>query len=219
MRGIRSIRKLAQLRPGAFGARIGFNGLAQIAPILATLIVTPVLVSRLGPDRFGVWSLALIALSTLTSLDGGVSASLSRFFAVHAARDDRADTGRLLLTAMIVFVVLGALVTVIAHWLAPVLVELVHVHSEHRHEAIWVFRWLPLLAVLAFASDAAAALLQGNGQFREFALVTCSRPGSSSWRSSSSFSLGLTCASSWRPRLFASARWRPSDSSWRGTAW
>jgi len=167
------LRKLAVLRPGTFGARVGFNGLAQMAPILATLVITPVLVQRLGPDRFGIWSLALIALSTLTSLDGGVSASLSRFFAVHAARDDRAETSRLLLAAISLFLVLGLLVTLAAHWLAPLFVSLIHVHHEHRSEAVWVFRWLPILAVLAFAADAAAALLQGSGQFRDFALVTC----------------------------------------------
>ncbi len=165
--------KLAFLRPGGFGARVGFNGLAQVAPILATLLITPILVSRLGPDRFGVWSLALIALSTLTSLDGGVSASLARFFAIHATRDDRAETTRLLLGAMLLFVFLGIVVTLIAHWFAPVLVGLVHVHAGHRSEAIWVFRWLPALGVLALAADAAAALLQGHGQFREFAGVTC----------------------------------------------
>src|SRR5579863_5383823 len=107
MTGSSTARRLASLRPGTFVARIGFNGVAQLAPMIATLIVTPVLVSRLGPDRFGVWSLALIALSTLTSLDGGVSASLSRYFAAHAARGDRAAAARLLLGALLLFVVLG----------------------------------------------------------------------------------------------------------------
>ena len=164
--------RLAFLRPSGFGARVGFNGLAQVAPILATLLVTPVLVSRLGPDRFGVWSLALIALSTLTSLDGGISASLARFFTIHATRDNRAEATRLLLGALLVFVALGVVATLLAHWLAPVLVGLVHVHAADRSEAVWVFRWLPLLCVLALAADAAAALLQGHGQFREFAAVT-----------------------------------------------
>jgi hypothetical protein len=88
-------RRLA--RPGGFATRIGFTGHAQIAPIVVSLALTPLLISTLGVDRFGIWSLALIALNTLASLDGGVSASLARFFAIHAARGDRADAGRLLL--------------------------------------------------------------------------------------------------------------------------
>src|SRR5262249_14970454 len=70
-------------RPGPFASRVGFNGLAQLSPILASVIVTPVLIHRLGSDRFGIWSFVLIVLSTLTSLDGGISASLARFFAIH----------------------------------------------------------------------------------------------------------------------------------------
>jgi hypothetical protein len=49
-------RRLA--RPGGFATRIGFNELAQIAPIVVSLALTPLLISRLGVDRFGIWSLA-----------------------------------------------------------------------------------------------------------------------------------------------------------------
>src|SRR5262249_3909039 len=96
MRKLPGFRRLPLPRPGGFAMRISFNGLAQLSPMIANLALTPLLISRLGADRFGIWSLALIVLSTLTSLDGGLSASLARFFAVHAARDDRADAGRLL---------------------------------------------------------------------------------------------------------------------------
>jgi hypothetical protein len=37
-----------------------------------SLAFTPLLNSRLGVDRFGIWSLALIALNTPASLDGGI---------------------------------------------------------------------------------------------------------------------------------------------------
>jgi hypothetical protein len=59
-------------KPSGFATRIGFNGLAQIAPIVAGLVITPLLIDRLGADRFGIWSFALIALNVLASLDGGI---------------------------------------------------------------------------------------------------------------------------------------------------
>src|SRR5262249_11944431 len=40
-----------------------------------------------------------------------------------------------------------------------------------------LFRWLPLLTVVALAANATAALLQGNGRFREFALATATSVG------------------------------------------
>jgi O-antigen/teichoic acid export membrane protein len=167
-----ALRHLARARPGAFTARVGYNGLAQLAPILGTVAITPVLIHRLGTDRFGVWSLALIVLSTLTSLDGGVSASLARFFAIHAAHDDRAESSRLLLGSTLFFVGFGVVLTAAAYPLIPTLVGLVHIPHRLDAEAVWLFRWLPLLTTLALAADAAAALLQGTGRFREFALST-----------------------------------------------
>src|SRR5512144_2817708 len=78
-------------------SRVGYNGLAQLAPIAVVLAVTPLLLSRLGLDRFGIWSLALVVLSTLRLIDGGIAGSMGRFYAMHAARQERVEAGRLLL--------------------------------------------------------------------------------------------------------------------------
>jgi O-antigen/teichoic acid export membrane protein len=159
--------------PSRFLTLVGFNGIAQIAPIVIVLALTPVLISRLGLDRFGIWSLALFALSTLTSLDGGVSASLARFFAIYAARSEKSDSARLLTGSWIVFLALAIPLTLASFVLAPVLVPLLHIPPRLEPEAVWAFRWLPSLAVLGLASDSVAALLQGNGQFRALAGATC----------------------------------------------
>jgi O-antigen/teichoic acid export membrane protein len=166
-----------QLAPGGFASRIGFNGIAQISPILVSLALTPLLIDRLGADRFGVWSLALIVLSTLISLDGGVSASLARFFAIHAARDDRAEARRLLLGALAFFLLFGLAVTLAAFVLAPTLVGLLHIPASLEGEATSAFRWLPLVATAALAANATGAVLQGNGRFRELAIATTTSVG------------------------------------------
>ena len=164
-------------RPSGFATRIGFNGLAQIAPIVASLAITPVLIDRLGADRFGIWSLALIILSTLVSLDAGVSASLGRYFAAHAARNERVEAGRMLVGSLVFFLLLGVVATLVAYVLAPVLVGVFNVPADLESEAIWALRWLPPLAVVALAGNASAALLQGNGMFRELALATATSAG------------------------------------------
>jgi O-antigen/teichoic acid export membrane protein len=156
-------------RPSEFVLRIGFNGVAQAAPLLATVAVTPLLIHRLGEDRFGIWSLVLVALSTLTTLDGGVSASLARYFAFHAAHEDRAETGRLLLGSTLVFAALGVVLTAVAIPAAPLFVDLLKIPMHLHTEATLVFRWLPLILALALVSDATASLLQGNGRFAALA--------------------------------------------------
>src|SRR4051794_32024846 len=86
---------------------VGFSALAQVAPRAPNLALTPYLIGHLGLDRFGVWSLMVVLLATLTVLDGGVGASLARFYAYHGARGDREGTGRLVIGSLTVFLGLG----------------------------------------------------------------------------------------------------------------
>jgi lipopolysaccharide/colanic/teichoic acid biosynthesis glycosyltransferase/O-antigen/teichoic acid export membrane protein len=146
-------------------AGIGLNGLSQMIPLLVNFLLTPYLIKVLGVDGFGVWSLALVFLSTLTTLDGGVGASLTRFFAMHAARRDRAGATRLLIGAVLVFVLLAAVVTALAIPLAPVVVSHLHMGPQLREQAVVTFRWLGLLVGLGLLSDAAVAMLQANQRF------------------------------------------------------
>jgi O-antigen/teichoic acid export membrane protein len=164
----RALRSLAA-RPSGLAARVGFNGVAQLAPMVVALALTPLLLDRLGLDRFGIWALALVVLNMLRSLDGGISASLERFFAVHAAHDDRAGAGRLLLGSLLFLLLLGLAITVVVFPLAPTIVDLVHVPESLHAEGTMVLRWLPLMAALAIMGESTAALLAGNGRFQALA--------------------------------------------------
>lgn len=151
-------------------AGIGLNGLSQVLPLLTNFVLTPYLIKVLGLGGFGVWSLLLVFLATLTTLDGGVGASLNRFFAVHAARNDREGTTRLLLGSIVIFAILAAAVTVLALPLATTVMSHVHMGPQLREQAVVTFRWLGLLVGLALLSESAVAMLQANQRF--FAL-TC----------------------------------------------
>lgn len=164
-------------RPSGLLRHVGFNGVAQMAPLVVAFALTPLLLLRLGLDRFGVWSLALVILATLTTLDGGVSASLARFFALYAARDERRDAGRLLLAAVLLFVPMALVVSAAAYPIVPAIVPHLHIPRALEDEAVMVLRWMPLLAGLALVSSACAALLQGRGQFRALAVAMLASSG------------------------------------------
>jgi O-antigen/teichoic acid export membrane protein len=153
-------------------SRIGFNGIAQLIPLLVAFAVTPLLLHHLGLDRYGIWSLALAVLSTLAALDGGVSASLARFFALYGAREDRRAAGQLVTGALLVFALFGLVLTPPAIVLAPTIVHLLNIPHRLSGEAILVLRCLPALAALGLMSDATAALLEGNNRYRALAIST-----------------------------------------------
>jgi O-antigen/teichoic acid export membrane protein len=151
---------------------MGYSALAQAAPLVVNLCLTPYLIHRLGLDRFGVWSLVLVFLATLTVLDGGVGASLARFHAYHGAHGDRESTGRLVLGSLAVFVALGLVVTGLCLLLAPAVTSAVNVPAELEGEAEQLLVLLGPLLTLALASNSAIALLQANARFRSLAAVS-----------------------------------------------
>ncbi|KUN23375.1 hypothetical protein AQJ23_25470 [Streptomyces antibioticus] len=151
---------------------VGFSALAQGAPLLTNLVLTPYLIRHLGLDRFGVWSLILVLLATLTVLDGGIGASLARFHAHHAARGDQEGAGRLVIGSLVAFVGLGAVVTCLCLALTPALVTALDVPVRLREEARQLLLALGPLLTLALASNSAVALLQANARFRGLAAVT-----------------------------------------------
>ncbi|MDQ0597444.1 O-antigen/teichoic acid export membrane protein [Streptomyces canus] len=151
---------------------VGFSALAQVAPLLTNLVLTPYLIRHLGLDRFGVWSLVLVFLATLTVLDGGVGASLARFYAYHAARGDREGTGRLVSGALVLFVALGAAVTGLCLLVTPAITAAAGVPPRLQGEAGQLLLALGALLTLALASNSSVALLQANGRFRALAGVS-----------------------------------------------
>jgi O-antigen/teichoic acid export membrane protein len=160
-------------RPGGtLTASVGYSGLAQALTMGINIALAPYLIRHLGLDRFGVWSLILSLLVTFADLDGGVGASLARFFALHGARNDRRGAARLLLASLLLFIALGLLVTATGWLLAPTAVGLLSVPEQLREEAITVLSLLGPLVSLALVSNSATSLLQANSRFRGLAGVT-----------------------------------------------
>ena len=166
-------RKLRSLtdQPPELAVRIGFNGLAQVAPVVVVLAITPLLLSRLGLDRFGIWSLALVVLNTLRLLDGGIAASLARFYAIHAANEEREDAGRLLVGSLLFLALLGLALSAAMYPLAPTLVGLLDIPASLHDEATLVIRLVPALAALALMGESTSALLIGHGRFKALAVT------------------------------------------------
>ncbi len=162
----------AQSVASTLGAAVGFSGLAQVMPLFATFATTPFLLRTLGLDVFGVWSLLGALLGTLTILDGGVGASLSRFYTLHGGRGNKADVGRLVSGSLLLFVALGALITAVGYVSAPFLVRALTIPRGVRDDAVAALRCVGPLVTLALISDSAVSLLQATSRFRALAGVT-----------------------------------------------
>ncbi|MGI5193028.1 polysaccharide biosynthesis C-terminal domain-containing protein [Streptomyces sp. CA-288835] len=149
-----------------------FNTIAQAAPMVTYLALTPYLIGHLGVDRFGVWSLITIFVFALSVLDGGVGASLARFYAFYGAKNDREGTGRLIIGSLTVFLILGILVTTASLVCAPTVVAALSIPEGLSAETQQLLLLLGPLVTLALASNSATALLQAHARFRGLAAVS-----------------------------------------------
>ena len=77
--------------------------------VLVWLLVTPFVLGRLGPERFGVWSLLFALSGYATVLDLGVGSSVSRFVARSAAGGLRDPVAAVIRRSLLLSTAMGVL--------------------------------------------------------------------------------------------------------------
>ncbi len=98
---------------GAASTRLRRNALSNVLGRAASgvlwVLLTPFVLARLGPERFGVWSLFFAVSGYIATLDLGMASSVARFLAVGAAHGDREAVRGTLARSLVLACGLGAL--------------------------------------------------------------------------------------------------------------
>jgi O-antigen/teichoic acid export membrane protein len=133
-----------------FARNAGIVVLARVWSIALWILITPIVLHHLGPERFGVWSLLFLLSGYLSTFDLGLGASVVKFTAQHAATEDwdklrttLAQITRLYLALAVVWILA---VFVGSHWILDWLKILPQDRSEVR------FAVLTSAVIFAFAN-------------------------------------------------------------------
>lgn len=96
---------------------VGFGGLRALLVLPVPFLLTPLILSKIGPRGYGTWAL-FVTVNSLTSLaDLGLLGTLSKYVAEYYARRDYPKLSRLLSTGLAVFGLLAsAMITIF--WVA-----------------------------------------------------------------------------------------------------
>jgi O-antigen/teichoic acid export membrane protein len=87
---LRDVRAVATAITSNIVARNGFYGAASLAgSTLIVVVGTAVMVRNLGTETFGIWALALTAISLATFLQGGINIAVARLLAHSRALENR----------------------------------------------------------------------------------------------------------------------------------
>lgn len=142
-----------------------WNALAQFAPILVNIVMTPYLIHHLGVDRWGLIALVTTIQSILTAFDGGLTQTTTRFFSMYAGTDDRAKTTRMLVTVVLFILAVGLVVSVPAWFVSPGLVHLFAMPHQYRPETTFYLRAVTALIALGFVRNVIAAVITARQRF------------------------------------------------------
>jgi O-antigen/teichoic acid export membrane protein len=123
----------------SIGRAVGRNTLASLAARAASLLVwfalTPMLLARLGTDRFGFWSLLLALGGSVATIDLGLGVALNRFVAEGEGRGDLDGVRRTFVRAVVLQVALALGFAVAGALLRAPILDALHVPAAWRPEA------------------------------------------------------------------------------------
>ncbi|HEX3693111.1 MAG TPA: oligosaccharide flippase family protein [Solirubrobacteraceae bacterium] len=154
------------------------NGVGGLAGILLGLVLTPLMIHRLGLETYGVWALAL----TLTFAGGyaslselGLEGATLRYVAEASADGDLDGLNRVVCTSLAVLCAIAIVLALAAVALAHPLVMLFGVPASLRGAATACFVIVGAQLVFELPARALVAVLEGTQNFVVFQSVELAR--------------------------------------------
>jgi len=149
-----------------------WNLLGRGLPLLVAVALTPPLVSTLGIERWGLFSLALGLVGVFGAFDLGVGAALTRTIADRIGRGEKAGEDELIASAVLLLLLLSAALAG-GLWLSvPWLIgSALAVPPELQEQAVFAFRVLAAAAPLVVVNAALWGVLAAHHRFRVANLV------------------------------------------------
>jgi O-antigen/teichoic acid export membrane protein len=150
--------------PARFGRNITFNYAAAATNAVVTLVVTPLLLHRLGAAAFGVWSLAVSLTSYLELFEFGFGAATTKTVAEDAWRRPERVV-RTLNTSLAVLAALGALAALTAMLLAAGSPAWFSFPADLRTEGAVAVAVMGLALAVSVPGDAFGGALAGHQRY------------------------------------------------------
>lgn len=118
-----------------------WNFIGMVTPMLAALVVIPLLIDGMGNERFGLLTIVWMGVGYFSLFDLGIGVALTKMVSERLGRSDIADLGALIWTAFSLLAVLGLIGAMLLIILSHSLVTgLLQVPAALSGEAIIAFR-------------------------------------------------------------------------------
>lgn len=133
--------------------------------VISAILLTPVLLSYLGKEQYGVWVAVGQGAAIFMLLDFGIADSITRFVSRNLALDNHEENIRVFSTALVIFFVASLLVLVIVVIISPFVPSLFKITDTYSSKAIAVFIITSLNIALIFPLRVGRGLLKSKHRY------------------------------------------------------
>ena len=133
--------------------------------VVSAMVITPLLISRLGKEGYGVWMLVGQVVAYLAILDLGVGSSVGRFVAKHNAGEDHLCLSRVVNSAIFLFVVSSIAILSATLFLYPNFSRFFKLSDEYYDTAKWLILLTGCGVALSFPLRIGQGVLEGTHNF------------------------------------------------------
>ncbi|HEY3414484.1 MAG TPA: lipopolysaccharide biosynthesis protein [Armatimonadota bacterium] len=149
--------------PTGFGRKLIGNsmviGASRAVSILTFVIITPVVIARLGLQAYGVWEILLALTAWLAVFDVGISGAILRFASEAKAKGDIPLAARYVTFGLCLNGVMALVVGSAAYYGSGALVSRFHVPDAFARQAAQLITLLVVVAFCRAAVSSVAALI------------------------------------------------------------
>jgi O-antigen/teichoic acid export membrane protein len=170
---VAGVDALSHVTSGRLLARnSALNLIGQAAPLVVAVLAIPPLVRGLGPERFGVLSLAWATIGYFGLFEFGMGRALTQAIAKRLGRDALHELPVLARTGLLTVVLLGVVGGAILALGASPLVSLLNIPPNLRHEALVSFWLLGISLPFVLGTVGLRGIMEAH---QHFAAVTALR--------------------------------------------
>jgi O-antigen/teichoic acid export membrane protein len=142
------------------------NAAGQVIPLLVGVASMPYVIRRLGPDHFGLLSLAWIVVGYFALFDLGIGPATTKFVAELLGKGETGKLPALVWTALTTQSGMGLLAGLLLAAASPALADrLLKLPPQLQTDAQWVFLILAVSLPIGFATGSVRGVLAASQRF------------------------------------------------------
>ncbi len=145
---------------------------SQCFPILVGIVTLPILIGKLGVDRFGILSLSWIFIGYLSIFDFGLGRSITKLVADLAHTGDTKGIREIVWTGLAAMLGVGTLIGLLVFLLGPFIVyRIVNIPPQFQHDALMCIRILGCSIPAVLLAVGAIGVLEARQHFLQVAII------------------------------------------------